>query len=107
VRGGVEVVVDRAGAERVAPRAGRAAVQLRAQVGEQWRAIGGVGGDQVGVRERARVVDVERGVAGLAREVLVRPVLRLLQPGGGTGIAERLAGAGELRRAELEVIAPR
>ena len=65
MRGGVEVVVDHAGAERVLAGALHAACELGAEVGEQLRLADRdrelpARTDQLGVRDRADVVEVER-----------------------------------------------
>ena len=59
--------------------------------------------DQLGVRDRADVIEVERV---LARRRRARRG-RLPQPVAGARVAERARGERQLRAAELEVVAPR
>ena len=79
--------------------------ELAPQVGEQGRLAAAAGRPQgaheLGVRERADVVEVERVLARLGP----------LHPGGDPArsarVAERLRGQGQLGGAELEVVVPR
>ena len=107
VRGGVEVVVDHAGAERVLAGALHAARELGAEVGEQLGLADRdrelpARTDQLGVRDRADVVEVERVLALGAPSA---PTAASQSPARGSPSAR--AGERQLRAAELEVVAPR